>query len=216
MKKVFLILLILTFSLTLTGCSSPISSTKQTKDIIIDQDTVKNRVKGWGLYTNPAFRYELRHPKTWQLDMSDDIGTEVTIHDENKPLTDQYFGEIVIKGFVNWRTQYNLEQYYQNQTNNLFEQGFEQAEVEIDGQKATWFKEVDTIYQDQEIDVITFDLDDRIVEIYLIDDSKSTITVLNSLTFYGNKTISDLEGAAPLNQVAPWANSTADETAEEE
>ena len=55
-------------------------------------------------------------------------------------LSDQYFGSIKIRGFVNWQTKYSLEEYYRITEHNLFELDYEQENVEIAGKKAIRFK----------------------------------------------------------------------------
>jgi len=183
MKKLILILIIFTLSFSLTGCEK----IEETKKLLMSETDVSLAVKNWALETNPAFRYEIRFPKRWVYHKSDELGKEVILYSEGDTLSDTYHGAMKIIGFVNWQTEYTLAEYYQNEKeNNLFEQGFENEEIEHRSFKATWFKNVNTIYTDKEIDVVVFNLGDRIVEFQLIEDWDTTRTIFNSNKFYGD------------------------------
>ena len=186
MKKLFTLLTLIVLTVTLSACGQPEAPATQ---LILEQEAWAKPVYNWGIYTNGAFRYELRTPTDWETNEIGEFGKEVYFYPKSKTLSDTFFGSVRIIGYVNWRTQYTLEEFYKNQPQNLFEQNFEHEEFTFGGFRAVWFKKVSTIYKDKEIDVIAFDGTDRIIEYYIMDDFNESRLMFNSLGFYGNNTV---------------------------
>ena len=100
-------------------------------------------------------------------------------------------------GKSNWKENYSLEEFYRNQTENLFLGNYEQEQLTIGGQNATWFKDVRSRRQEDPeilVDVIAMDLDDRIIEMEIHEKEFWTeiSTIVNSIKFYPGKVIADL------------------------
>lgn len=185
MKKILSLLTLSMLFFMVAGCEKDVEH----RTLLLDQSEVKKTVYDWGIYTNPQFRYELRVPKDWVQTQTTEGGEEVTISPKRKTVDANYPGGVKIFGYVNWNKQYSLEQFYQNKDHDLFKEGFQNEQIDFKGEKAIWFKNVDTIYPGRKIDVVVFHLDDRIIEFYLIDDWDKAINIFNSMYFYGNNTI---------------------------
>ena len=183
MKKILLGGLLICLSLSLAGCEKADNS----DDFEIKTKTIKELVKGWQLYTNPAFRYELRFPKGWLVWDSGEDGLISRFQPENNSED-----SVKIMGHTNWKEKYTLEEFYENRVENLFTAGYESEEIEIDNEKAIWFKQVRDRMEarpEKLVDVIAVNLNDRIIEIEIRNDFDDAKVIINSLNFYGSKAI---------------------------
>lgn len=196
MKKLFIVFFVIAFAVVLTGCGKK----NQVTTIIVPQEQVQKEVNGWTVYTNPLVRYELRHPKSWEVHKADADGQDVSFYPRSKVLSDKYKGALRIQSFVNWKVQYTLEKYAAEEApQNYYDLGFEQEAITVDELSGVWFKGVTGLYEtnpDLAVDVVLLDGGDRIIEIHLMDRDDTTLTLFNSLNFYGTKTLDDLEGAS--------------------
>ena len=178
-------MLIVGLALIISGCAITEKKPADTA-ISMSASEVKVAVKGWAVYTNPALRYELRHPKKWDFEDNWDGSKIIEFKDGDDTI-------MKITGVANWREKYTLEEYYENQPVNLFSAGYQNEEVQIGGRNATWFKNVTEPGIEMPVNVFGMFLDDRIMEIHVYDEWDDSLVVINSLKFYGNNIISDLE-----------------------
>lgn len=181
MKKILLGFGVVVLLIGLAGCAV----TSEKKELTLKPSVVKTRIKGWGTHTNPAYRYELRYPQGWELRSSGEDGKEVRLFLPS--------GDIALKilSYSNWQQRYSLEQFYQNQPVNFFQAKYDKESVTLDPTNGFWFKKVND--DGRTIDLIALDLTDRIVEIRVYADWETSQTVINSLNFYDNRTLSELK-----------------------
>lgn len=190
MKKVIVGLLLVVLAFTLTGCQKA----TPTDSLIMKETEVKTAVDGWTVYTNPQFRYELRHPLNWTSYQVTEGGEEVTLYPKVEGLSDGYLGEVKIKGIVNWQNYYSVADYYAKASSyNLYQDSTAQEVLDFKGAQAVLFKGVKNLYASREISVITIDMKDRLIEFQILADSTTAKVILNSLYFYGNKTVEPTE-----------------------
>lgn len=204
MKKSLILVCVFALLLGGTACTkNENGSDPANMDLSLNKMQVSEGVKGWSIYTNPAYRYELRFPKDWKFFDSGEDGKQAAFYPESreaevKANKETYYGTIVILSRSNWQENYNLEEFYREQDENLFLGGYEQEEILLGGKAATWFKDVrnrNPETPDAMVDVLAFDLEDRIIEIEIHekqfwDDIK---VILNSMKFYPSKVNSNLE-----------------------
>lgn len=204
MRKKIVFILVAVLLVAGTACTK--QETKVEPDnlkLSMSKAEVSAAVKGWTIYTNPAYRYELRFPKDWKFVDSGEDGKQAAFYPasrekEVKENKETYYGAIVLLSRSNWQEKYNLEEFYRNQLENLFLGNYEQETILIDGQEAIWFKNVRNRNQenlDALVDVIALDLDDRIIEIEIHEKQfwDQIKPIINSIHFYPSKIISDLE-----------------------
>jgi len=176
---------------TLAGCEKAPKYERVSWNV--NPETVSEGVRGFGTYTNPLFRYELRVPKGWtyQDDATDlEGGRKVVFYPENKKLTDEYKGAVIVKGFVNWNVGYSIGDYFRKEVErDLWDSEIEKETIRVDDREGTLLREVTGLPESEKMDVIGFELADRIVEIRLMDNSEDAKLLLNSLNFYGDKVI---------------------------
>src|SRR3989338_9688346 len=107
MKKRAVFFLIL--FLTLFGFSACTDKSNDVNSLTIKQSTLKKAVNNWQVYTNPAYRYELRFPQTWKVADSGEDGKSVWFYKngttDNAPV-------LTIKSYSNWQESYDLETVY--------------------------------------------------------------------------------------------------------
>ena len=200
MKKLFSLFILGVIVFGLAGCAKIKNSSDS---VVLSAATVKERVKGWKTYTNPAYRYELRFPQAWDYKDTGEDGVAASFFPLDKAKTatankEKYFGSVIIISHSNWKELYNLEEFYRNQTENLLLGGYDKEEITLSGEKAIWFKAVRSKNPEQPekiIDLIALDLKDRIIEIEIHekDDWDIVKTIVNSVKFYSNKIISELD-----------------------
>ncbi|MEK7512306.1 MAG: hypothetical protein AAB575_04835 [Patescibacteria group bacterium] len=188
MKKKLGLLLVL--FLILFGATACNYGQDDANSLIMKQSIVKKTVDNWRVYTNPAYRYELRFPLNWKVTDSGEDGKDVIFYisgaTDNKPV-------LAIKSYSNWQEGYDLETFYSKTKNDLFKTSPNREEIKIDGQKGIWFKDAQMEGEEgQKLNVVSLDLDDRIVEILIIGEWNDTRAVVNSLNFYPNKAMDDL------------------------
>ena len=170
--------------ITLVGCEK---QTAEKNGLVIKSSIVKQSVNGWRVYTNPAFRYELRFPTDWKVADSGEDGLQAWFYSlakDDKSL-------VTINSYSNWQENYIIEDFYARQPQDLFKAGYEKEVTKISEKNAYWFKGVKL--PDGQADVVAIDLDDRIIEIIVWDKWDEARTVINSLKFYPNKVIGDLK-----------------------
>jgi hypothetical protein len=201
MKKKAIFFLILFFALI--GFSACTKNNNDPNSLIMKQSAVQTAVNNWKVYTNPAYRYELRFPQTWKVADSGEDGKSVWFY--KKGATDNA-PVLTIKSYSNWQEGYDLETFYSKTKNDLFKTSPNREEITIDDQKAVWFKDAQMEGEEsafasvkgasadggQKLNVISLDLDDRIVEILIIGEWVDAKTVVNSLNFYPNKAMDNL------------------------
>ena len=191
MKKLLLLSFVLILCFTAFGCEK-----QKDQTIVMSAFSLNQKIKGWGTYTNPQFRYELRHPQDWNVYTNNEGASEVVIYPDEKFLSDSYKGSIEILGYVNWKTQFDLSQYFQQQAQkDLFEYGYKKKTITLKDHEGVWFHDVDGLYPndpEKTVDVIVFDMKDRIVEIHILEELDTAKIIFNSLNFYNNN--------VPINQ----------------
>ncbi len=182
MKKIVSLLILVLIVFGGTACIKQESG----EGMVLSKSVIKEGVKGWTVYTNPAYRYEFRLPKDWTWLDSGEDGKLVQLFEANNTTT----SVITINSVSNWQEGSSLEDYYKNQPENLWVDSYERQEVKIAGQTAYWIK----VINDEEIEkeVVVWNLQDSIVEFVIKSNTETARIILNSLNFYGNKTISDL------------------------
>jgi len=198
MKRLFIVLLIIVCGFSFSGCAKKVDT-----GLKMDSSAVAKKVYDWKLYTNPAYRYELRFPKDWAVFDSGEDGKQAafypTVRGEEVRSNDQtYYGSIIILAHSNWQTKYTLEDFYRQQTENLFLGNYQQEKVVIGGTEGVWFKNVRNRNLEKAealVDVFAIDLGDRILEIEIQekeywDDIK---TIINSMSFYPNASPAEMK-----------------------
>lgn len=182
MRKIITLVVLVVIILGGTACTKKESS----ETLALSKSEVKQKVTGWTVYTNPAYRYEFRLPQEWTWLDSGEDGKLVQLFSANNTSNPA----VVIKSVSNWQEKYSLEEYYQNQENNLWTDNIKRQEITMADQKAFWFKNV--LDNEEEKEIIAWELGDRIVEFEILAENETAEVILNSFRFYGNKTISDL------------------------
>lgn len=158
-----------------------------TNELIMKESAVKQSVKGWQLYTNPAFRYELRFPQGWRVTDSGEDGLIARFFSANAA-----DDSVKILGYTNWKQQFSLQEFYENQSVDILKADAPREDVEINGQAGLWLKNVKgrvAAYPEKLVDLIVFDLGDRIVEVEISGNWETSKIIVNSLKFYDNNSI---------------------------
>lgn len=204
MKKSLILVCVFALLLGGTACTKKEQANdSENLNLSLNNMEVQAGVQGWSIYTNPAYRYELRFPKDWGTYDSGEDGVQAAFYpksreNEVKANKETYYGAMVILSRSNWKENYNLEEFYREQTENLFLGNYEQEEILLGGKEATWFKDVrnrNPENPEATVDVIAFDLEDRIIEIEIHEKQfwDEVRLIMNSIKFYPSKVISDLE-----------------------
>lgn len=180
MKKNFIFGVLLGTLLLVSGCSK--TPAQPLTDLNLDDSVVTQNVRGWDIYTNAAYRWEIRVPLTW---------------DNKNSGEDGYYAEFFPRGSVstavefncksNWQEKYTLEQYYSKQEKNLWTE-YSREDMTLGGRSAVLFRDVKGLVSgsDKTANVVVLDLVDRIVEIRVFDMTPDALTLLNSINFYGD------------------------------
>jgi len=188
MKKILLTALVFCLAVSVAGCVKQEGG--RPDDLVMSSGAIKSAVTGWKVYTNPASRYELRFPKDWTVEDSGEDGVTVRFFQNKKVGV-----AVKIITISNWQEKRDLAGFYAAQSVDLLKSDVDREDVELDGQKAVWFKDVKGRVSgdaNRLIDVIAVNLDSRILEIEVADDWDDARVMLNSLNFYPDKVISDL------------------------
>ena len=188
MRKILLAALTLVLVMSVAGCAKP---EERPASLAMGSGAVKSAVTGWKVYTNPASRYELRFPKNWEVEDSGEDGVTARFFQNKKVGV-----AVKITSYSNWQQKLDLAGFYAGQTVDLLKSDVKREEVEIDGQKAVWFQGVKGRVSgdaNRLIDVIAINLDSRILEIEVLDGWDEARVILNSINFYSDKVISDLQ-----------------------
>lgn len=190
MKKYFLLSLLVFSLIFISGCikkdlPKDYGQPTAQSSLLLEKEIVTKNVDGWTVYTNPQFRYELRHPKDWIYSLDDEGAKIVVFYPKNKQLSEEYSGTMILQGIVNWKNHYSIPEYYEMEAlNNYYKLGFESRSFMLGDYKAVWFPNVDGLYGTLPVQVVAIDLNDRLLEIHLFATDEQTLTVLNSLKFY--------------------------------
>ncbi len=158
-----------------------------TSDFILGQSSVKNMVHGWQLYTNPAFRYEIRFPQGWLTSDSGEDGVIARFQPEQ-----DNEDSLKIIGYTNWKYGYTLSEFYDNQEVNLIASDYDREELELNGNQAIWFKKIPNRMAtdpEREVDIVTVYLGDRILELEIRNNFDTVKELINSIKFYGQSTM---------------------------
>ena len=188
MRRILLEVLALFVAVSVAGCAK---QGGRPDSLAMSSGAVKSAVAGWKVYTNPASRYELRFPKSWTVEDSGEDGVTVRFFQDKKVGV-----AVKIITFSNWQEKLDLAGFYARQSVDLLKSDTEREDVELDGQKAVWFKDVkDRVSGETNrlIDVVAVNLDSRILEIEVLDGWDDAKVIMNSLNFYPDKVIGDLK-----------------------
>lgn len=189
-KKIFSVV-VLMFVL-ICGVSACVKKDNNAKELEMSAGAVKQAVKDWRIYTNPAFRYELRFPQNWDYASSGEDGAGAALFPRG--LNSETDG-VSIRGVSNWAERYDLAEFYRHQSVDLLKSEYAREEIKIGKMKGVWFKDVSgrlTGKPDQKVDLIAFELGDRILEIEIRSDWEASRAVVNSFNFYGLNSLKDL------------------------
>ena len=181
MSRLLMFVLIIFVSFSVCACSLK----EDQNSLTLSSGVVKAYVKGWSVYTNPAYRYELRHPKSWLYADSGEDGKSFSLY------SDVAKANLVmnIKAVSNWQEGYSLEDFYQ-QKEDIYSNATKESII-LGGQRGELLRDVSRqeTLSGQKFNLIVFNLGDRIIEIELFSKDKTTKAVLNSLKFYSSQGI---------------------------
>ncbi len=197
MKNFYVFLLVFFVMFSVVACTKKVDS-----GFSMDKGEVQKKVYDWKLYTNPAYRYEVRFPLDWLVYDSGEDGKQAAFYpvkrgEEAQANNETYYGSLVISATSNWQAQYSLEDFYRHQNENLFLGNYEQEIVVIGGIEGIWFKNVRNRNLDKPevlVDVMALEIEDRILEIEIHEKQywEEIRTILNSLIFYPNASSPDM------------------------
>lgn len=198
MKRFLITLLIGVCVFSFAGCTK-----KANVGFKMDASEVSKNVYDWKLYTNPAYRYELRFPKDWSVYDSGEDGKQAVFYsnvrgEEVQKANETYFGSLIILATSNWQTKNTVEDFYRQQTENLFLGDYEQEKIIINNVESVWFKNVRNRNIEKPellVDIVAIDLGDRILEIEIQEKQywEEIKTILNSMTFYPNASPAEMK-----------------------
>lgn len=193
MKKVVILLVGIALILGFSGC------VKKTDfnfyDFEMSKSEIAKAVKGWDIYTNGTWRFEMRFPTDWNAQKVDEWSKEVYFIPEDKMgefQTGNYRGAIYIKGVMNFETKYDLAKYLDSIGKKEILGGtYQQLQVKVGGQDAVLVKNAEEFYGAQ-VDELLINLGDRILDILIYEKTPDVLAALNSMTFYGD-VVKDIE-----------------------
>ena len=202
MKKFLLILVAVVLVTGMTGCAQKANQLGG-NGVILEKSVVSQQINGWKTYTNPAYRYELRFPTDWDFKDTGEDGKAASFYPiaREKAVSktgEKYYGSVVIASYSNWTEKYTLEEFYRNQAENLYVGGYKTEEITVGGIKGIMFKDVRNKNEDNReklVDLIALNLEDRIIEIEVHEKDQwdNVRTLISSIKFYPNNTMSDLK-----------------------
>ncbi|MBT4723092.1 hypothetical protein HOB30_05005, partial [Candidatus Falkowbacteria bacterium] len=180
MKKLLVLLMVFTFVITLSACITDKPGVSGADEYQVSQTDVTSKVTGWDLFTNPGFRYEIRFPESYGMESDGEGGKLLKLYKEEENIN----LALLFRGHINFVNNYTLEEFYQNESENLFDL-YEYEDAKLDGETAVLFKNVEKNGGDQIIDLMAIDRQSSIVEIEIYDTENEDIkTILNSVNFY--------------------------------
>ncbi|MFH0780040.1 MAG: hypothetical protein V1928_04260 [Parcubacteria group bacterium] len=188
-RKPVIVILMCALAFSATACTKKEGNAKELE---MRAGVVKQAVKDWRIYTNPAFRYELRFPQNWDYASGGEDGAAAALFPRG--LNSETDG-VFIRGVSNWAERYDLEEFYRHQPVDLLKSEYAGEEIKIGKMKGVWFKDVTGRVPgkpDQKVDLIAFELADRILEIEIRSDWDISAEIVNSLNFYGINSLKDL------------------------
>ncbi|MFZ5364836.1 MAG: hypothetical protein ACOZBH_01395 [Patescibacteria group bacterium] len=186
MKKFKFLIALLIVPLLISACSCQKQPTDRDHVELLVPDDVKGKVKDWVVYTNPAFRYELRSPENWEILDLNKTGEDVYFYEKGKSITDDYKGELRILGFSNWLEKLSIDEFIKSKAPTNYyaiSAGEDRQEIQFRDFYAIRFDNVE-IAENQLIDVLAIDGRDRIILIELRGTKKDIETILGSMYFY--------------------------------
>jgi hypothetical protein len=178
MKKLLFIAVLMLTLIGVSGCEEK----QPTTDLNMEAATVATNVKGWTVYTNPAYRWEIRVPKSWSYTDSGETGYQATFYAKPGNPT------VEIMSKSNWQENYTLEDFYKNQTVNIWA-NYKSEDMTLGGNPVKLFRDVKGLVQgspDATAQVMAMSIGDRIVEIRMYEVTDESKTLVNSIKFYGN------------------------------
>lgn len=178
MKKILVIAVMLVALISVSGCEKK----PPTTDLNMDATAIASNVKGWTVYTNPAYRWEIRVPKSWSYTDSGENGYQATFFAKPGNAT------VEISSKSNWQENYTLEQFYQNQPVNIWKD-YKSEDMTLGGNPVKLFRDVKGLVSgspDATAQVMALSIGDRIVEIRMYEVTDESKTLVNSIKFYGN------------------------------
>lgn len=184
--KFLIALLIIPLVVSACSCSKRDDNAKRVNLEIKQREDVADEVENWVVYTNPAYRYELRSPRDWDILDVEKKGEEVMFYPEGKTISDEYKGELRILGFSNWKDEYSIDEYVKNHAETNYyalSRADEREEFEYRGFYAQRFRNVE-LSDGRVIDVIAVDARDRIILIEMYGEYGMVETIIGSMYFY--------------------------------
>ena len=190
MKKIIVSILAGVMLFSSWGCS--LTKEFNFYDFQMSKSAVEKAVRGWNIYTNGTWRYEVRMPTNWYTYKTDENSIEIYFIPKEKEKDfnlGNYKGALNIKGVMNTKTKYDTVAYLNSLgKKDLLSGNYQQLEVSVGGQKGILIKNADTFYK-MSIDELVLNLGDRILDVYIYEKTPDVLAVLNSMIFYGNKVV---------------------------
>ncbi len=182
--KILFVLLIIPVLAVGCGCDKD-EQQDRTEFQIKQPEEVKDDVKGWVVFTNPAFQYELRSPKDWEIKDVDKKGEEVMFYPKGEEISDTYKGELRILGFSNWQDNLAIEKFVMSKAPiNYYDLGFdEKIDFNFRDYVAVQLKGV-KLDEENTIDVIAVRTKSHIVLIEMRGSYDELTNIIGSMYFY--------------------------------
>ncbi|MFH0815041.1 MAG: hypothetical protein V1902_03145 [Candidatus Falkowbacteria bacterium] len=194
MKKVVMLLVGIALVLGFSGCAK--KAEFNFYDFEMSKAEIAKAVKGWDIFTNGTWRFEMRFPTDWNMRKVDEWSKEVYFIPKDKTLefnAGNYKGVIYIKGVMNFETKYDLAKYLDGIGKKEILGGtYQQLQVKVGGQDAVLVKNAEEFYGTQ-VDELLINLGDRILDILIYEKTPESLAVLNSMIFYGDVVKDDLK-----------------------
>ncbi|MBI5254382.1 hypothetical protein HY932_01215 [Candidatus Falkowbacteria bacterium] len=193
MKKVMILLISIAIVFCFSGCAK--KADFNFYNFEMSKSEIAKAVKGWDIYTNGTWRFEMRFPTDWNVKKVDEWSKEVYFIPKDKQAefnVGNYKGVIYIKGVMNFQTKYDLAKYMDSVGRKEILGGtYQQLQVKVGGQDAILIKNAEEFYSVW-ADELLINLGDRILDIFIYDKTPDVLAALNSMTFYGD-VVKDIE-----------------------
>jgi hypothetical protein len=185
MKKIFAVLSVLLLVFVVSGCAKKVNDGN---GLVQTADVVKSAVKGWVVYTNPAYRYEIRFPQEWTFKDSGEDGKLADFMPKGETVS-----KLTIKSYSNWSQKFNLEQFYEDRKEDFFKT-MKKEDIDLGGTTGKLIRGLTGRVEgspEKLVDLVVLDMGDRIIEIELRDSNETVKIIMSSIKFYGNVTNTD-------------------------
>ena len=182
MKKIFTVLCVLSLMFVVSGCAKKVNDAG---GLVKSADAVKSAVDGWVVYTNPAYRYEIRFPQEWTFKDSGEDGKNADFMPKGETVS-----QMTIKSYSNWSQKFNLEQFYADRKEDFFKT-MKKEDIDLGGTTGKLIRGLTGRVEGAPaklVDLVVLDMGDRIIEIELRDSNDTVKTIMSSIKFYGNVT----------------------------